>query len=481
MSTVLVLMALTGGSVVLVDVFAGPAPAKAQPIEAAELVDMGVSLTEPIPPLALDKRQGGVRHATAWHYAKSRLKADMPMGRDIPVGQVEGNLTTGYVADTNHKALPGTGFIPESGDLKLNGHATAVATYIVGPQSLGQGVKSVHAWTVDDWMGQGYLRLGTADNPRDDHPARVFNHSWIAPKHPGAALVLRRIDYQIDTQDVLVVVGVNNELGEIPDLLASAYNTISVGTSNGTHSDALTTTEGEGRCKPEIYAPGRLTSWTTGLVTGACAALLEFADRLIEADEKNKDAARSEVIKAVLFAGAYRNDRWAPPEGEPLDRKLGAGLVDIDRSLVILDGGFAQPDKPTNQRYGWSFATIGPGKDRTYTFKIDQAQGETGIALVWHRRVLGGKVNLVNQDTGETREVWNPGTFVPNLNLGLIKNNDDGSKTLVAESTSQVDNLELITLPELEPGNYTLRIVRAMDDTNMDWDYAVAWRIEAKE
>jgi len=41
-----------------------------------------------------------------------------------------------------------------------------------------------------------------------------------------------------------------------------------------------------------------------------CAALLEYAGRLAEADEKNKDAARSEVIKAVLLAGADRSSNW---------------------------------------------------------------------------------------------------------------------------------------------------------------------------
>ena len=217
------------------------------------------------------------------------------------------------------------------------------------------------------------------------------------------------------------------------------------------------------------------------MVTGVCAALLEYADRIAEADEADKDAVRSEVIKAVLFAGAHRSANWAPPEGEPLDRKLGVGQVDIDRSLVILEAGHAPPDQPTKQRYGWSFATIEPAKLREYSFTIDTEQGETGIALVWHRRVLGGTAKLVNEDTGETRDIWNPGMFVPNLNLGLIRTNDDGSETMIAASTSKVDNIELIHLPKLDPGKYTLRIARTKDEADQPWDYALAWRIEAKE
>ncbi len=466
----LALMALTAGAVVLVDAVSDLSPASA---------NARSSLTLPVPPVGAEARQGRLRDQIGWNHAKRRLKADMPMGRGIPLGQVEGDAQGGYLANTNHKQLPGTGFIPEAGKSKLSGHATAVAVRMVGPDSAGQGVRAVHAWPVNEWLREGYLNLGTTDNPIDDHPARVFNHSWIAVSSPAAPLLLRRVDYAVDTNDILVVCGVNNRVGDIPHLLASAHNVISVGTIGGNHSDALTAVEGEGRCKPEIVAPGNLTSWTTGVVTGVCAALLEYADRLAEADAADKDAARSEVIKAVLFAGAFRAAKWAPPEGEPLDRKLGVGIVDIDRSLVILEGGNALPGKPTKQRYGWSFASVEPAKVRDYAFTIDVEQGETGIALVWHRRVLGGKAKLVNEDTGETRDIWNPGTFVPDLNLGLIKTNEDGSETMVAASTSKVDNVELIHLPKLDPGKYTLRIARSKDNTDQPCDYALAWRIEA--
>ena len=467
--TGLVMMAMSAGAVLVVDIVSGPASAKAQ---------AGTSLTEPVPPVIDEARQGRTRDLIGWNHAKRRLKADMPMGRGIPIGQVEGDADKGYIANTNDQQMPGTGFIPEAGKSKLSNHATAVARRMVGPQSAGQGVRAVHAWPVTEWLGEGYLNHGSTDDPRDDHPARVFNHSWIAPSSPAAPLILRRIDYAVDTNDILVVAGVNNQVGEIPHLLASGYNSITVGTPGGKHSDGLTAIEGEGRAKPEIVAPGNLTSYTTGIVTGVCAALLEYADRLAEADEADKDAARSEVIKAVLFAGAYRGANWSPPEGEPLDRKLGSGQVDIDRALVILDGGHAEPDKPTNQRYGWSFADIEPGKARNYTFTVDAEQGETGIALVWHRRVRGGTVKLVNEATGESRDIWNPSTFVPNLNLGLVKTNADGSETMIAASTSEVDNVELIHLPKLEPGKYTLRVTRSKDNADMPWDYALAWRIE---
>jgi len=485
-------IALVTASVVLIDLYSAPAPAAA---------DAGKSLTAPIPPTPADQRAGSIRNQIGWTVAKKRLGIDMPMGRGIPVGQVESSFQGGYIANTNDKGLPGTGFIPESGQSKASGHATQVAKNIAGPDAAGQGVRAVHAWTVSDWMGPGFLRTTTEDAPKDDHPARVFNHSWIGGAAPTAPLILRRVDYLVDAHDVLVVCGVNNEPGQIPALLASAYNVISVGIASGQNSDALTEIEGKGRCKPELVAPGNKTSWTTGVVTGVVAALLESADRLVEAgDEKdedaapgaegeakpeekpnrNKDAARSEVIKALLLAGADRPERWSPPEGEPLDRKFGAGIVDLDRALVMLDAGHVAPDAPTSQRYGWSFATIEPKQVRHYDFTVDTEQGQAGFALTWHRKVLGGKARLKNAETGEERIIWNSAQFTPNLDMGLIRVNADGSETLVASSTSEVDNVELIHLTTLEPGNYTLRVTRKHDDTKQPWDYAIAWRIEAK-
>ncbi|MGB0767640.1 MAG: S8 family serine peptidase, partial [Phycisphaeraceae bacterium] len=393
---------------------------------------------------------------------------------------------------TRNRALPGTGFIPESGALKLSGHATLVAVQIAGPRSAGQGVRAVHAWTVDDWLGKGFMKTATADPPGIDHPARVFNHSWIGSGSPAVPLILRRVDYLIDERDVLMVCGLGNGKGKMPELLASAYNVISVGVASGRHSNEPTTIETPGRRKPDLVAPGNQTSYATGLVTGVVAAMLEHADRMVDVDENGDDgdaasvnrnaaATRAEVIKAALLAGARRTAQWSPIEGEPLDRTLGAGVVEIDRALVILDAGHAEPDRATNQRYGWSFSTIDADAQRYYDFSLDAEQGPASFALVWHRRVLGGRARILNPDTGETRTIWNAAHFTPDLDLGLVRLEADGGETLIRFSQSDVDNVELIHLPALEPGRYRLRVRRKHDDTSQPWDYALAWRIEAKE
>ncbi len=482
-------LALFAGAVGLADQFGGPVPAAAQG---------GAELSQPIPPATGLERVGSIRNQIGWTTAKKRWGWNMPLGKDVVVGQAEpgGN---GYLANTKHRDLPGTGFIPESGATSVSGHATTVARHAFGPDSAGQGVRAVHAWSTDDWLRSGYLNTGTALPPRDDHDARVFNHSWIADS-ASAPAVLRRVDYAVDQNDVLIVCGVNNQSGKIPAMLASAYNVISVGRAVGENSDDLTTADGEGRCKPELVAPGKLTSWSTGVVTGGVAALLEVADRkagitttqgLGKPDEdadsggegetkRNEHAVRSEVIKAVLLAGAHKPEGWAPPEGEPLDRKLGAGVMDLDRSIIILEAGAAKPNAQHTQRYGWSFAQIDPGKSADYRFTVDKTQGESTFALTWHRRVVG-PVSADDPVTGEKREAWDARAFIPNLDLSLIRTDAEGNEEVVATSASGVDNVELLVLPELAPGQYTLRIQRKQDNAPMPWDFAAAWRVEAVE
>ena len=473
------ILALVAGSVAVIDLIGGPTPASAQ---------AGSSLTEPIPPATDQQRLGSVRNQIGWTKAKARLLADMPMGNNIPVGQVEALFREGYLPNNKHKDLAGTGVIAKSGDTEVSGHATNVARYAFGPDSAGQGVKEVHSYEAGHWMGEGFLKLGTLDPPANDSGARVFNHAWIMPGHISAPLIIRRIDYLVDHDDVIVVCGLANQPGRVPALLASAYNVISVGVASGMNTDGLTHIETEGRCKPEIVAPGDKTSWSTGVVTGVVAALLESADRLAEQDKPdaqgkqtgNLNANKSEVIRAVLFAGAQKPQGWAPPEGEPLDRKLGAGIVDLDRSLVMLQAGHAPPDQATRQRYAWSFATIESNKQRTYSFRIDKAQGETTLALIWNRKVLGGTIDITDPNTNEARTIWNSSAFCPDLDLELFSVDGQGKLTPVAASQSKVDNVELIYLPTLAPGKYELRVSRAQDAVvNEAWDYALAWRIEA--
>ena len=97
----------------------------------------------------------------------------------------------------------------------------------------------------------------------------------------GSINALRRLDYAIVRDGFTAVVGVDNptEPGSpLPELLSQAYNTISVGRSDGLHGYGLTFLDGSGRVKPELVAPEVSSSRRTARVSSA-AALLDRRSR----------------------------------------------------------------------------------------------------------------------------------------------------------------------------------------------------------
>src|SRR5690606_26494394 len=158
------------------------------------------------------------------------------------------------------------------------GHATTTAGVIYGPGNLAPGITDVHCYATAHWLTEGYLRAGTPLPPVEDD-RRLFNHSWIGGSGgPGDLTVLRRVDYIVDARDAIMVVGVNNGRNTtVPSLLCSAYNVIAVGSTNS--SGGYTSVDGEGRCKPDITAPTRMTSFATPMVGAIAARLLEMGDK----------------------------------------------------------------------------------------------------------------------------------------------------------------------------------------------------------
>lgn len=434
----------------------------------------GNALTVPIEPMPEQRRgHGPARQQIGWDFAQDRLGRDMPVGRDIPVGLVEAGDS--YAP----RETRGLNFILQSGESGVSGHASQCANIGFGQNSPAPGVSRVHCFSTQHWIGAGFLRTGTLEDPDDWNEARVYSHSWVAPKSPHAPIILRRVDYAIDTQDTVVVVGLNNGEGPVPHLLASAYNIISVGRSDGQHSHGGTMVEGDGRIKPELVAPGNLTSHSTPIVAGCAAVLLEAADTMAGDDEASPAAAgrHSEVIKALLMGGAYKSEAWRPDVGRPLDPTVGAGMVDLDRSLVMQAGGPVAPGA-TDHRYGWSFGQVGHGQPDVFTFEIDVDQGEACFTLVWNRRVIGGAVTLTHPETGQDVRLWNNTPGIADLNLRLSRHEGPGEVRIVAASTGTIDNVEVVFLRELPAGSYTLQIARGPDNFRDHWDYALAWRIE---
>lgn len=421
--------------------------------------DQDIPVLSPIAPAPNppDKRFGWIA-GTGLDAARRRLGPQMPTGRGVELGHVEGP-STGYAPDTKNPRFRGVRFVLHDQDSPPSGHATATAQVIYGKRGGAPGVQTVHVFPVQPWITDAYLRSGTPHPTDPTVNARVFTHSWIAPPNPGSALVLRRVDHVVDQRDVLIVAGVNNGRNKpVPGLLAPSYNGIAVGLANGNSSGGYTTIERAGRCKPDIVAPHSVTSYSTPLVAAMAARLIEFADRTPTPDDR-----RTEVLKAALLAGAFKGNRWNPEPGKPLDQRLGAGVVDIDRSLLILEGG-PTPPGATDKRYGYHFGGIGGGQTQHFLFRADQPLGECSIILTWHRHVFGPRLAQA---------------ALANLDLRLSRRDADGNWSPVAQSVSEIDNVEHVFKRSLPPGVYRIEVSRRGDGLLAGWEYALAWRLEA--
>jgi hypothetical protein len=211
----------------------------------------------------------------------------------------------------------------------------------------------------------------------------------------------------------------------------------------------------------------RTTSAATPVVAGTIAKLFETADRMEEAPS----AGKSEVIKAVLMAGAAKTPTWHSKPGKPLDEHMGAGVVHFDTSYAILRSGKSGPDQAM-KNYGWDFTALPRDERSTYRFSLAQPMDQVSVMLVWHRRIDGRVV----QDLFSDQEHWLALPRKSDFDLRLVSEGENGETQVVAQSASKVDNIEHLYLHELSPGDYQLEISRH-DSLDEDWDYAIAWRM----
>lgn len=435
-----------------------------------------------------------------WRSARFRLGRNMPTGTGIITGHVEG-LDHAYMPNAENERFEGIQWIGRSGESMAADHATKTARVIYGQRGMARGVTTVHCFGTDHWLTLGYLRTGLPVPPAANDPIRVFNHSWVSSRLSRAEEVLRRVDYQADQRDVIFCVGVDNRRNSaVPKVLASGYNVIAVGTAGGSgaSSGGYTRVEGVGRCKPDIVGARQLTSFTTAQVTSAAILLLEVADRIdaeaavsattepqvrpisveqgadddaeAEAPPPPRIAARSEVVKAVLMAGATKPDLWQPANGHPLDEHMGAGLVNIDNSLQIMEHRQSPPGDVDGD-FGWHFHAMEPGEQDVYRFERDGHARELSLMAVWNRRIAGDSV----VDLSNGQRYWDDTPRLADFELRLVRIEDD-QQVEVAASDSAIDNVEHIYVRDLPAGLYQVELIRKMDGHDEPWDVALAWR-----
>ncbi len=240
---------------------------------------------------------------------------------------------------------------------------------------------------------------------------------------------------------------------------ATCYNGIGVGVSDG--SSSVGPTIDNGRAKPDIVAPGDATSFSTPYVAGAAAVLLQAALRG-DGGNDTHSAADMRTIKALLLNGAVKPADWTNSNTSPLDARYGAGVLNLFNAyeqlaggkqgyVVATSGSTNSPHLPTDDSgavsvlNGWDFNTNSSsattdGVNHYYfniTNSLNGANFTATATLVWNRQL------------GETD--------INDLDLFLF-NAVNGS--FVACSTSRVDNVEQLWLPQLPPGRYDLQVFK---------------------
>lgn len=421
-----------------------------------------------------------------------RLGSDAPDGAGIPVAQVEVPDGEGdYGPNFTAGQYNGITFYEQSGPTGTSTHGHNVGRRYYGGASISKGIDEVYLYEVNHWLLSGYLRTGTGSLPfATPGGIKVFNHSWVGNGSTNAVNndVLRRADFVMNRDDILMVVGVNNVGGQNFPLMSHIFNGLSVGLAPPEEHQFGNTLPGmdtPGRLKPEIVTVEVRTSYATPYVGGGVTLMTETARTMAG---RGSTAERGEVIKAVLLAGAQKTDGWTnnptlsgPDRGrtsQPIDNVVGVGALDVNRAHLMLtageqDGIAAVPDAVNIQHVGWDLAPIDTGDSAFYRFRLRDEADSINIIATWHRRV---ESNFITWSIADIElHLWR----VDGNDQLLPLTGDDGIGVFTAGnvvSESAIDNIEHLHLEGLAACEYVLE-VRRVDSlsTSGPWDVAVAW------
>lgn len=441
---------------------------------------------------------------------QQEIGSAIPDGTGIRVTQVEGNqLVNGQNAwfpdpadaEFVSKTISNASGAPAG---LYSGHATSVGGSFYGNmRSIAPGVSNITAFSANDWMGGGALLtvVGSGGSRPLSSTSRVANHSYVGSAPGVESYVLRRVDWLVETDEYLQVVGLGNGAGTSSvALLGSAYNVIAAGRTDSqtrVGSLALDETYTAGRTRPDLVDPSDYTSTAAPRIASAVAMLVQaghdnvaWSSDPVTTSMTNRagvlvrNAERSEVIKAALMAGADRvthdststdllNYRGASVDRtlNGLDRRYGGGQLNVGNSYWILAGGEQGSVEDGNTSgtvtsrgfdYDPNFGGgSGSNSVATYPLPIDAQPRLLTAALVWNLDINGGTANN-----------FNPAATLRDLNLEVVNLAEAGSPVVVA-SQSTVENTENIWMVVPAGAQYALRVTRV---GSFRWDYGLAWQ-----
>lgn len=283
---------------------------------------------------------------------------------------------------------------------------------------------------------------------------KVVNQSFIFGSQQS--LVDSDYDDYAARYNTLFVSGVGNS--GAPSSAATAYNGLGVAAWGGASSIGPTS---DGRSKPDITAPAGLTSYSTPLVSGAAAILIQAGAREEGGPGTAAAATDLRAVKVLLLNGAVKPSGWTNGTTRPLDARHGAGVLNVLNSFHQLRGGKRSaitnasgaagtpllPPASTNNlpvRRGWELATLSnnPNQDAAHYYYFSLSSPSNRVfnlttTLVWNRQRNQQAIN--------------------DLDLSLY---DASNGVLLVSSLSPVDNLEHLCVRNLSPGRYALQVLK---------------------
>ncbi len=442
------------------------------------------------------------REDVGYFRLQGEFGALLPDGSGVAVTQVEAAVGASasdagaWMPDVNAAQFSGKTIVdrsvpPSNG---ISGHATGVATLFYGSLSMAFGISDIDVYSASDWITSGFLNAGTGGAPAIAS-GRIANHSWVgaADSAANSATILKRLDWEVERNEFVQVVAMNNGSLNQP-LLGNSYNSIAVGRTDANHAQgtlALDPVYAAGRTRPDVVVPLGTTSSAAPIVAAATAMLIGQAhgaaqgpSAVIANGDTIYNGERSEVVKAVMMAGAERTTRnvssvaqigdYHIDTANGLDSRFGAGQLNVYNNYRIVAAG----EQDSLEDGG--AATVGPmGYD--YDAAFGGAQGSNDTASYAFETTQSGVWQLT------ASLIWNIGVedapgpgFDPtatlfNLDL-LLYDVTDGVASLLAGSESAIDNSENLWF-FLEGGHdYQLKVAAA-DGSPFVWDYGLAWKI----
>ncbi len=432
---------------------------------------------------------GTIKDDIDYHKLAAELGESMPTGSGVKVTQVEANLGKFGMGqfifkpkETLNNGSPNPDFTNKSIiDVRnlstaTSSHATEVGRLLYGNQSgIAPAITQIDLYESIDWRNNGFLKPSLNEPLAETN--HIQNHSWINPTSIELLdkETVERFDFAIDRDKFLAVVGLDNgSSSDVPNILAGSYNALSVGLTNGNHSSGFTLITEKGRLKPEIVVPASATSYAVPVVSGAASLLYETALEKSELSESPGNATQPETLRAILLAGATKEEfpDWRNTETQPFDTKFGAGELNIFNSYQVLVSGEEVPFNPSqpknNSSTGWDFSTISNNEKQKYFLDIPLGKRleKLSIVLTWNRKITKSGAGVA----------WGVTTSqVSNLKMSLFKSENFSSTDRLKVSDSSKDNYEHTYLPNnLSPGQYLIEVSHADGSTELT-NYAIAW------